>query len=84
MYLMMNETLIRLKDTENENDTIASFYTEKPYEFLKLYNFCKKEDIPLKCKGIEGQIEYFEVHFGYSESLSCIDIWLDVWRMQNE
>ena len=43
---MINETLIRLKNY-NDDTIISTFHTEKPSEFLKLYFFCKVNNIPL-------------------------------------
>ena len=77
---MVNETLIRLKNAENENDLFAAFYTENPYEFLKLFSLCKEKDIPLKYNHIQGTIQDFSVFFGDNDgNLPCIDVWIIQW-----
>lgn len=84
---MTNETLIRLKNYNNDN-IISTFYTEKPSEFLKLYFFCKANNIPLSAKRtfsnddeiseeINGEICEIKVFFGGGEYIPYIDIWID-------
>ena len=79
---MTNEVLIRLKDANNELNLISTFYTENPCEFLKMYNFCKKEEIIIHAENarekIIGTIEDIEVHFGGGDNLPCIDIWINL------
>lgn len=78
--MISNEILVRLKDCENENRTIASFYTEKPSEFLKMYLIMKKEEIPISYnEEVVGCIEDIEIHFGDNITYSCIDIWISIW-----
>ncbi len=83
VYIMniINEVLIRLKDVNNEHSMLSAFYTNNPSEYLKMYNFCKKNDIPLSLydKDIQGSIEDIKVFFGGGENIPCIDIWIDVW-----
>lgn len=78
-----NETLIRLKDSNNEYSMISAFYTEKPSEFLQMYLICKKNEMPIQFDGenevIVGTIEDIEVLFGGDKNLPCIDVWIDKW-----
>lgn len=86
---IINETLIRLKDCEDEYSLIAAFHTEKPAEFLKLYEMCQKYDIPIsisknqevaeKYEEAVGNIEIIEVSFGGEDNYPCIDVWIRVW-----
>ena len=77
---IMNEILIRLKDVNNERSMLSAFYTNNPSEYLKMYDFCKKNDIPISLnKDITGSIEEIEVFFGGRDDISCIDVWIDVW-----
>lgn len=78
---IMNETLIRLKDVDNKNSMLAAFYTNNPVEYLKMYHFCKKNDISLCLhnENVEGSIEEIEVAFGGDENLPCIDVWINKW-----
>ena len=83
-----NKTLIRLKDCENDA-MLSAIWTEKPVEFLKMYHFCKENDIPItKDTGIndnciEGTVEDIAVSFGGTigkdETLPCVDIYIDKW-----
>ena len=80
---MRNEVLIRLRDINNEFNYINAFHTENPCEFLKMYTFCKKEEMPIYAKDKEekelmGIIEDIEVHFGGGDNLSCIDVWIEL------
>ena len=81
---MGNKTLVRLKDTENEYNMISCFYTEQPSEILKLYYFCKNNNIPIHYKPenkneIIGTIEDIEVRFGDEDTFQCINIWINKW-----
>ena len=83
---MINKTLIRLKNYNNDN-IISTFYTENPSEFLKLYFFCKVNSIPLSAnhtfnndeisEEINGKICEIKVFFGGGEYIPYIDIWID-------
>lgn len=83
---MINETLIRLKNY-NDDAIISTFHTEKPSEFLKLYFFCKVNNIPLSAnhifnndeisEEINGEICEIKVFFGGGEYIPYIDIWID-------
>ena len=83
---MINKTLIRLKNYNNDN-IISTFYTENPSEFLKLYFFCKANSIPLSAnhtfnndeisEEINGEICEIKVFFGGGEYIPYIDIWID-------
>ncbi len=78
---IINEILIRLKDASNENNMLAAFYTNNPSEYLKMYYFCKKNDISLKVSesDIQGTIKDIEISFGGGDNIPCIDIWINVW-----
>lgn len=77
---IMNEVLIRLKDINNEHNMLSAFYTNNPSEYLKMYDFCKKSDIPISLdnsgKDIQGFIEDIEVFFGGGDNIPCIDVWI--------
>ena len=80
---MRNEVLIRLKDINDELNYINTFHTENPCEFLKMYTFCKKEEMIIYARDKEerelmGTIEDIEVHFGGGDNLSCIDVWIEL------
>lgn len=77
---IMNETLIRLKDVENEYGMLSAFYTNNPSEYLKMYHFCQKNDIALSLADEKiGTIKGIEVYFGGDEKVPCIDVWVKVW-----
>lgn len=78
---MTNEVLIRLKPIDNEYHIINCFYTEHPDNYLKMYTFCKKEEIPLQAKDMNnndiiGDIDSIDVYFGGGENIPCIDVWI--------
>ncbi len=83
-----NKTLIKIKNTYNEYSLLSSFYTEKPYEFLRLYHFCKENDIILYGNSdddddddVEGTIEEINVYFGgkigEEEYYPCIEVYIN-------
>ena len=76
---IMNEVLIRLKDANNEHSMLSAFYTNNPSEYLKMYYFCQKNDIPISLHNtdIQGFIKEIEVFFGGDENLPCIDVWIN-------
>lgn len=81
---MTNEVLIRLKDIDNINSLINSFYTENPCEYLKMYKFCEKEEIAIHAKDkndkeIIGIIDTIEVGFGGGNNIPYIDVWINKW-----
>lgn len=77
-----DKTLIRLKNIKEEN-MLAAFYTKNPSEFLKMYYFCKENDIPLSLnqfqEDVEGTIEEIIVYFGDEETFPCIDVWIELY-----
>lgn len=80
-----NEVLIRLKDTGDDGHIISAFNTSNSSEYLKMYHFCQKNDIPISfddmesSEDIKGSIEDIEVFFGGHGNVSCIDVWINKW-----
>jgi len=87
--MVNNQVLIRLMDWENDN-MIRAFYTEKPENFLAMYDYCDKHDMPIYIpqnlnkeddpyNNVEcGFIEEIHIGFGGNESIPNIDIWVKV------
>lgn len=85
----INKTLVRLYDAKNDN-MISAFYTNNPSEFLKMYYFCKENDININIPHdldnenykynhlTAGTIMEIEVSFGGAGgTIPCIDVWLE-------
>lgn len=79
MSNIINEVLIRLKNIDNEHDMFSAFCTNNPSEYLKMYYFCQKNDIPISFEDIEGSIEDIEVSFGGHDNIPCVDVWIHKW-----
>ena len=86
---MQEKWLIRLINSDENNDLIAAYYTENPKQQLETFYFCKGHDIPIQIpddfenKNYKyndkeaGLIYEIEVGFGNEETYCTIDVYLE-------
>ncbi len=86
MKNLSNETLIKAINVNN-NVMLATFYTNNPSEFLKMYKFCLINTIPVtvtvdkevQIEELEGDIVDIIVNFGGGDYIPCIEVLINIW-----